>query len=88
MRKKFKGLIFDMDGTLTVPLLDFKLIRRELGVGDGGDLAEIINSFPERRRGEAWKLIEKHEFNAIRNNCLQPGVEHALKRFAGAGIML
>ena len=77
-----------MDGTLTVPLLDFKLIRCELGVGTGGDLAEIINSFPEQRRIEAWKVIEKHEFNAVKNNCLQPGVEHALQRFADAGILL
>lgn len=88
MENKFKGLIFDMDGTLTVPLIDFKQIRRELGVGDGGDLAEIIQSFPEPRRREAWKVIEKHELYAIENNCLQPGVENALRRFAEAGILL
>ena len=88
MRKKIKGLIFDMDGTLTVPLIDFRKIRQELNIGEGGDLAEIINSWPEPRRGHAWRVIEKYEVYAIENNCLQKGVEDALKRFTQAKIRL
>lgn len=88
MRKKIKGLIFDMDGTLTVPLIDFRKIRQELNIKEGGDLAEIINSWPEPRRGHAWQLIEKYEMYAIENNSLQKGVERALKRFAQADIRL
>ena len=88
MRKKIKGLIFDMDGTLTVPLIDFRKIRQELNIGEGGDLAEIINSWPEPRRRQAWKVIEKYEVYAIENNCLQQGVEDALKRFTQAKIRL
>jgi HAD superfamily hydrolase (TIGR01549 family) len=86
---KIKGLIFDMDGTLTVPLIDFKKMRQELNIPEkGGDLAEIINSWPEPRRGQAWKIIEKFEIYAIENNRLQAGVEDALKRFAQANIHL
>lgn len=88
MPKKIKGLIFDMDGTLTVPLIDFRQIRRELDAPDGEDLAELINSWPEPRRTHAWKLIEKYELYAIANNRLQTGVEHALERFAQAGLYL
>ncbi len=88
MQRRIKGLIFDMDGTLTVPLIDFRKIRRELGAPDGEDLAELINSWPESRRTHAWKVIEKYELYAIENNRLQTGVEHALKRFAQAGICL
>jgi len=88
MQKKIKGLIFDMDGTLTVPLLDFKKIRQDLNISDGGDLAEIINSWPQPRRKQAWKVIEKYEIYAIENNSLQIGVENALKRFAEANILL
>ena len=42
----FRALIFDMDGTLTEPALDFQEIRREIGVCSG-DLVEEI----ARRRG-------------------------------------
>ena len=88
MRKKIKGLIFDMDGTLTVPLIDFKKIRQELNISEGGDLAGIINSWAEPRRSHAWKVIEKYEIYAIEHNCLQTGVENALKRFAQANMYL
>jgi len=86
---QIKGLIFDMDGTLTVPLIDFKEIRKELSIpSSGGDLAKIIASWPEPRRTQAWKIIEKYEIYAIENNCLQEGVEAALERFAKANIRL
>jgi HAD superfamily hydrolase (TIGR01549 family) len=88
MQRKIKGLIFDMDGTLTVPLIDFQQIRREIDAPAGQDLAELINSWPEPRRTKAWKVIEKYELYAIENNSLQPGAEHALKRFADANIRL
>ena len=77
-----------MDGTLTVPLIDFRQIRSEINAPDGGDLAEIINSWPEPRRGLAWETIEKYELYAVENNRLQTGVEHALEHFAQAGIFL
>lgn len=83
-----KGLIFDMDGTLTVPLIDFRKMRQELNIPAGGDLAEIINSWAEPRRTRAWKVIEKYEIYAIENNSLQKGVENTLKRFTQANIRL
>lgn len=88
MKSKIKGIIFDMDGTLTVPLLDFRKIRKEIGAPDTGDLAKLIDSWPEPRRQNAWQVIEKHEAYAIDNNQLQPGVEEALKSFAAAGIKM
>lgn len=77
----FKGIIFDMDGTLTVPLLNFKEIRREIGAPEGEDLAKLIESWPPERRQKAWQTIEKHEMHAVKNNCLQKGLENTLKRF-------
>ncbi|MDD5697686.1 MAG: HAD-IA family hydrolase [Victivallaceae bacterium] len=91
MQMNFKGLIFDLDGTLTVPLIDFRRIRRELEAPEapeGPDLAELINSWPEPRRTRAWKVIEKHELYAVENNRFQEGLELALERFAEAGIRL
>ncbi|MDD5728350.1 MAG: HAD family hydrolase [Victivallales bacterium] len=88
MQIKFKGIIFDMDGTLTVPLLDFRRIRKELGAPEGGDLAQLINSWPPERRVRAWATIEKHELQAVENNCLQPDLEPVLKRFTRNRIRL
>jgi len=86
---KIKGLIFDMDGTLTVPLIDFKKMKQELNITEeGGDLTKIIASWPKPRREQAWKIIEKFEIYAIENNRLQTGAENALKRFAQANIHL
>ena len=84
----FKGIIFDMDGTLTVPLLDFKQIRQEIGAPDGKDLAKTIDSWPPERRQKAWETIERHEMDAVKNNCLQEGLEKALMRFRKNNIRL
>lgn len=84
---RYKGIIFDMDGTLTVPLLDFNRIKQELGIVEG-DIAEIIESWPEPRRTLGWKLIEKYEQEASENNQLQPDALEVLSRFASGSIRL
>ncbi|MFA7231148.1 MAG: HAD family hydrolase [Victivallaceae bacterium] len=85
--RRFKGIIFDMDGTLTVPVIDFDLIRRKLGVTDG-DIVEVIASWPEAKRRWAWNLIELYEEEVCNTNQLQPGVEAALHNFQLRGIKL
>ena len=41
--------VFDLDGTLTEPILDFPAIKRALGLPiDRGILEEIQNRFSER----------------------------------------
>lgn len=84
---RYKGIIFDMDGTLTVPLLDFNRIRGDLGIIEG-DIAEVIDSWPEPRRTAGWKLIEQYEHEASANNQLQPDVLEVLSRFAAGRIRL
>ncbi|MCP3965651.1 MAG: HAD family hydrolase [Lentisphaerae bacterium] len=84
----FDGLIFDMDGTLTVPMIDFEKIRKELKIPAGRDLAEEIDSWPEPKRTKGWELIEEYEMEASRDNLLQSGVEDALVKFKDAGLKL
>ena len=84
---RYKGIIFDMDGTLTVPLLDFNRIQRELGIVEG-DIAEVIESWPEPRRTQGWRLIEKYEQEASENNRLQPDALEVLAGFAARRIRL
>lgn len=76
---RFQALIFDMDGTLTEPVLDFGAIRRELELGPG-DLAHQILALPEESRRHAWSVIEVHEERAMREQSLQTGAVELLAR--------
>lgn len=83
----FKGIIFDMDGTLTVPMIDFAAIRKQLNIVSGDMMAEI-ESWPEARREMAWRLVEKYEKDVRDKTQLQPGCKEALVKFRNSGIRL
>ena len=84
-RLVFEGLIFDMDGTLTRPTLDFDKIRQEIGVGPG-DLAHRIGMMPKKEQDRAWAIVEEHERRAMREQTLQPGVQELLAACRRAGV--
>ena len=43
-----KAVIFDLDGTITQPCLDFSLIRREMGMQDNPEpILEAMEGMPE-----------------------------------------
>jgi HAD superfamily hydrolase (TIGR01549 family) len=57
-----RGVIFDLDGTITRPVLDFAVIREEIGfpLGPPHLLARIETlSGPEQER--AWAILHRHE---------------------------
>jgi HAD superfamily hydrolase (TIGR01549 family) len=68
-----RGVVFDMDGTLTVPNLDFGEMYRRCGVDTSGDiLAEIKRMQPmEAQRANA--IIEETEEEGRRTLQLMPG---------------
>ncbi len=73
------GIIFDMDGTLTVPALDFAAIRREIGAGPG-DLVTQISGLSPSEQKRAWAVIHRHEEQAMRDMRLQEGAAELLQR--------
>lgn len=75
----FRGIIFDMDGTLTVPVLDFGAIRDEIGL-HGGDLVTEIGKLTPEQQESAWAVIERHEVEATRKMRLQHGACDLLRR--------
>jgi phosphoglycolate phosphatase-like HAD superfamily hydrolase len=85
LKAKFQGIIFDMDGTLTVPALDFCQIREELNI-PSGDIALTLNSWSEPQRSSGWAIIERHEALASSNIRLQPNVCETLFNFVEYGI--
>jgi HAD superfamily hydrolase (TIGR01509 family) len=83
----FQGIIFDMDGTLTVPAINFAAVRSELGIS-AGDILTVINTWPEARRQWAWTIIEKYEAEGRKNCRLQPAVRETLLKFLAHGVRL
>ena len=84
---RYKALIFDMDGTITLPILDFAVIRREIGLPTG-DIAHEITKLSQELQDRAWSIIERHERRAELEQALQPGTEAFLTRCRTANIKL
>jgi HAD superfamily hydrolase (TIGR01549 family) len=84
---RFKALIFDMDGTLTRPTLDFQAIRREIGI-PSGDLTVEIPKLPPGQQKKAWAIVEEHEERAMAAQELQDGSLDLLIRCRKAQIRL
>ena len=85
---RYLGIIFDMDGTLTEPAIDFQTLRRDLGIPKGRDILKELNSWSEYRQKEAWALIEKYEEDLRARTVLQEGCREALVKFRDSGLKL
>lgn len=75
-----KGVLFDMDGTLTVPVLDFAGMRNAVGIPRPLDVLEEIEKMDEEAKQRAFRIIEEFEEEGKRRFELQPGV-HELMEF-------
>ena len=72
-----KAFIFDLDGTLTIPQLDFASIRTEMGITEGPILEELERLDPAQAEA-ARKVLEAHEEKAATTSTLQPGARELL----------
>ncbi len=78
------AIIFDLDGTLTVPALDFDAIRGELGL-EKQPLLEAMERMDGVRRAQALALLERHERDAAHNSVLQDGAVEMLNELRRRG---
>lgn len=60
-RRMLRGVVFDMDGTLTIPNLDFKDMYERCGVDMKLDLLSEVAKMPEEERKRAEDVIEEIE---------------------------
>jgi HAD superfamily hydrolase (TIGR01509 family) len=73
--RSIRLIIFDMDGTLTVPYLDFHQIRKVIGVPEDGTLTlDYMMSLEGQERERAFEIMQQFEDDAAYNAELQPGV--------------
>jgi HAD superfamily hydrolase (TIGR01549 family) len=67
-----RAILFDMDGTLTQPRLDFDQIRRDIGIGRGPILESIKKMSVEEKR-VAEEILHGHEDRAAQESHLNAG---------------
>ena len=76
-------VIFDMDGTLTMPAIDFDRLRAEIGI-ESGTILEALETMTDDERARAHEIIEVYERIAARDSELQDNV-HEVLEFLRAG---
>lgn len=72
-----RAVIFDLDGTITRPYLDFAAIRAELSLDGTQPVLEAMERMSPERRAQARAILEQHEEEAARNSELYDGA-HAI----------
>ena len=78
-------VIFDMDGTLTLPAIDFGRLRAEIGI-ESGTILEALETMTDHERARAHEIIEVHERIAARDSELQDSVHEVLEFLRADGI--
>ena len=73
-----RAILFDMDGTLTRPMLDFPRIKAEMGIGDR-PILEALSEMGPRDRAIAEGTLLRHEQHAAENSALNPGCRELLE---------
>lgn len=72
-RPLLRGVVLDMDGTLTVPNLDFAEMYRRCGVDKKDDILKVLAAMPSEEAASRYKIIEDMEDEATRTMKLMPG---------------
>ncbi len=84
-----KTVIFDFDGTITQPILDFELIRKEMNLKENsGSILEEMNKMSPQQRQIAIEILDKHENNAAKNAVLNPNAHQTIRKLAQNNIKI
>ncbi len=86
---KITTVIFDLDGTITRPFLDFDAIRTEMGLSaDAGPILEAMEHMSEEERTHAEQVLLEHESRAADESVLNDGARRTLDALRRAGIKI
>ncbi|MCS7033261.1 MAG: HAD family hydrolase [Phycisphaerae bacterium] len=81
-----RAILFDLDGTLTRPLLDFAQIRAEMGAPAGVGILEWLETADTAHRQRAEQILDRHETTAARQSELSEGCRDLLDWLRSAGV--
>lgn len=74
-----KAVIFDMDGTLTEPYIDFAAIKQEIGAADSTILEFLASVADEEERRRLRAIVDRYEREAAEASTLNRGVRKVLR---------
>ena len=80
--------IFDLDGTLTLPVHDFAYIRHELGVPDGADILGYLASLPAGEAAPRRARLDEIEQILAERAVAAPGAHELVARLSRAGVRM
>ncbi|HUJ09928.1 MAG TPA: HAD family hydrolase [Verrucomicrobiae bacterium] len=78
---KIKGVIFDMDGTITAPYFDFVSIKAAAGIGDV-DMLDYLRQATGAERARVQRVLTKFEEDGVANARLNRGARKLLSFLA------
>jgi HAD superfamily hydrolase (TIGR01509 family) len=81
-----RAVIFDLDGTLTEPILDFDAIRAEIGLPERVPILEQLDALSAADRARAEGIMLRHEREAIARATLADGCADLLGHLRGSGV--
>eukprot|EP00741_Cyanophora_paradoxa_P020388 tig00021254_g19679.t1 len=76
---KLRGVVFDMDGTLTCDgAIDFVEMRRRAGIPDGHDILQYVHGLPPGERERVMDIIDQVEVEGHERQSLMEGLHDLL----------
>jgi len=88
-RNKIRGILFDFDGTLTLPgALDFPAIKREMNCPSDTPILEYLETVPEDLKPSLVKILEAREEKAAEESLPNIGAEKCLLALRDKGVLL
>jgi len=82
---KYKGVIFDMDGTITAPFFDFVKIKDEAGIGDV-DMLDYLATASEAEYERVHAIMLKFEDMGVAEAALNHGARELLDELTRRGM--
>jgi len=83
-----KYWIFDLDGTLTVPVHDFEFIRRELDIPVSADILGHLDTLSAAEAARRYARLREIEWELACRAVAAPGATEAIARLDRSGAIL
>jgi HAD superfamily hydrolase (TIGR01509 family) len=86
---RIKAVIFDLDGTITQPFLDFDAIRSDMGLDkSAGPILEAMEKMKPAQRKRAERILALHEQKAVNESKLNAGTKRTLSALGKSGVCI